>query len=288
MHEAMCKALKMQLADRTEDVEPVARRETRLEGEVEKIKKDFEEEQKSAFEITRDMTRQYKGMQEQLVDRITQLSVTVQELQDKLEEAEQKLEETVREKDRVIAAKDDDITLLKSKMEDMAQEFGGMLKETLDKMRERIELSSTNFDMEASASRPVQRQMPSFHSTPAAASGGVLRRARPAAWRTFSPGGSSGRGARTPTRVPRAGCRRRRRAALSGERPFRFESGNPTRRPNTIWGLRPSDRSTWILPGTEATRTASTALLGSLCTRLSVPQPRQAERSDSQQQAASR
>ena len=54
--------------------------------EVEKIKKDFEEEQKSAFEITRDMTRQYKGMQEQLVDRITQLSRTVQELQDSKDE----------------------------------------------------------------------------------------------------------------------------------------------------------------------------------------------------------
>ena len=161
MHEAMCKALKMQLADRTEDVSQSLAEKRRLEGEVEKIKKDFEEEQKSAFEITRDMTRQYKGMQEQLVDRITQLSVTVQELQDKLEEAEQKLEETVREKDRVIAAKDDDITLLKSKMEDMAQEFGGMLKETLDKMRERIELSSTNFDMEASGV-PVQRQMEEF------------------------------------------------------------------------------------------------------------------------------
>merc|ERR1719198_274428 len=160
--EAMCQALQMQLADRTEDVSRSLSQKRNLEDQVEKIKKDFEEEQKSAFEITRDMTRQYKGMQEQLVDRITQLSVTVQELQDKLEEAEQKLEETVREKDRVIAAKDDDITLLKSKMEDMAQEFGGMLKETLDKMRERIELSSTNFDMEASGV-PVQRQMEEFN-----------------------------------------------------------------------------------------------------------------------------
>ena len=33
-------------------------------------------------------------------------------------------------------------------MEDMAREFGGMLKETLDKMRERIELSSTNLDVD--------------------------------------------------------------------------------------------------------------------------------------------
>ena len=30
-------------------------------------------------------------------------------------------------------------------MEDMAQEFGDMLKETLDRMRERIEVSKTRF-----------------------------------------------------------------------------------------------------------------------------------------------
>ena len=40
------------------------------------------------------------------------------------------------------------LIIKKAKMEDMAREFGGMLKETLDKMRERIELSSTNLDMD--------------------------------------------------------------------------------------------------------------------------------------------
>ena len=46
------------------------------------------------------------------------------------------------------AAKDEEISQMKAKMEDMAREFGGMLKETLDKMRERIELSSTNLDVD--------------------------------------------------------------------------------------------------------------------------------------------
>jgi hypothetical protein len=31
---------------------------------------DFEEEQKATFELTRDMTRQYKGMQEELLGRV--------------------------------------------------------------------------------------------------------------------------------------------------------------------------------------------------------------------------
>ena len=46
------------------------------------------QEQETAYEISKDMTRQYKGMQEQLVERITQLSNTVQDLQDKLDDAE--------------------------------------------------------------------------------------------------------------------------------------------------------------------------------------------------------
>lgn len=62
-----------------------------------------------------------------------------------------------RDKDAVIAAKDEEIALMKQKMEDMAQEFGVMLKETLDKMRERIDLSS-NFDM-GNDNVPIHQQI---------------------------------------------------------------------------------------------------------------------------------
>jgi hypothetical protein len=48
-------------------------------------------------------------------------------------------------------------------MEDMAQEFGDMLKETLDRMRERIEVSSTGFTATSSADdnggAPLQRRL---------------------------------------------------------------------------------------------------------------------------------
>ena len=113
MYEATCRSLQMQLADRSEQMTTIQEEKRALDEKVAKIQGDFEEEQKTAFEITRDMTRQYKGMQEQLVDRITQLSHTVQELQDKLEDAEQHLEKTVREKDRVINAKDEEIGQMK-------------------------------------------------------------------------------------------------------------------------------------------------------------------------------
>ena len=41
-------------------------------------------------------------------------------------------------------------------MDDMAEEFGEMLRETLEKMRERIEVTSGNFD---APDIPIQRRM---------------------------------------------------------------------------------------------------------------------------------
>lgn len=144
MYAATCQSLQMQLADRTDAMNRALDDKRDLQQKVTRIQKEVSDEQRTAFEITRDMTRQYKGMQEQLVDRITQLSHTVQDLQDKLDEAEQHLDQTMKEKDNIIKMKDDEISQMKAKMEDMAHEFGGMLKDTLEKMRERIELSSSN------------------------------------------------------------------------------------------------------------------------------------------------
>mmetsp|Transcript_29480 Transcript_29480/g.95039 ORF Transcript_29480/g.95039 Transcript_29480/m.95039 type:complete len:199 (-) Transcript_29480:560-1156(-) len=149
-------SLQLQLADRTDLMNKAAEERKALEECVAKISAEFEEEQKTAFTITKDMTRQYKGMQEQLVDHITELSRTIQVLQDRLEEAEQQHLATIQEKDEIILLKNKEINEMKAKMEDMAQEFGGMLKETLDKMRQRIEISSNTIDANTkAASCPV-------------------------------------------------------------------------------------------------------------------------------------
>lgn len=120
------------------------------------------------------MTRQYKGMQEELLSRvrsnnfsnifiytsnikknilfiilfnisqINKLEETVQDLNDQLSESDLKIERIMKEKNAIIQIKDSEISELKSKMDDMAEEFGEMLRETLEKMRERIEISSGN------------------------------------------------------------------------------------------------------------------------------------------------
>ena len=102
----------------------------------------MEEEQKATFELTRDMTRQYKGMQEELLSRIAELEQTNQQLRDQLDQNGQKMEKNLNEKDVIISSKNKEISQLKSKMDDMAREFGEMMKQTLEKMRERIEVNA--------------------------------------------------------------------------------------------------------------------------------------------------
>jgi chromosome segregation ATPase len=161
MREFQIESLKMQLAERSE-ITSAAQGELReLRKEVESLKQELKDEKETHMATKKDMTSTYERMQENLRDRILSLSNAVQDLNDKLEGAEIGLERMEREKDREIAQKDVIISTMKGKMEDMALEFGSMLKETLEKMRERIELSNNNsFDPDSGV--PIQKTMEQF------------------------------------------------------------------------------------------------------------------------------
>ncbi|RYG48697.1 hypothetical protein EON67_07340 [archaeon] len=75
------------------------------------------------------------------------------------------LADTVREKDAVIGRKEEEIERMKVKMEDMAAEFGDMLAETLRKMGERVELSASTWEGEATSGVPIIRRMEEYAAT---------------------------------------------------------------------------------------------------------------------------
>jgi hypothetical protein len=78
------RALVVQLADRSLESTRAIANKRELQGRVEELEKDFESEQQGTFEITQDMTRQYKGMQEELLNRVNTLENTITELRDQL------------------------------------------------------------------------------------------------------------------------------------------------------------------------------------------------------------
>ena len=57
-------------AERSEEASKALAAKREYKSRIEQIQRDFEEEQKQTFEITQDMTRQYKGMQEELLTRV--------------------------------------------------------------------------------------------------------------------------------------------------------------------------------------------------------------------------
>jgi hypothetical protein len=58
-------------AERSEEASKAIAAKRELSQRVSQISKDYEEEQSRTFEITQDMTRQYKGMQEELLGRVS-------------------------------------------------------------------------------------------------------------------------------------------------------------------------------------------------------------------------
>eukprot|EP01035_Chromulina_nebulosa_P029829 gene29829-39572_t len=123
-----CQALQLQLADRSEEASKALAAKREYSSRVDQIARDFEEEKKMTFEITQDMTRQYKSMQEELLGRINKLEETIQDLNDRLAESDVRQERVLKDKNSIIQMKDDEIAELKAKMDDMAEEFGEMLR----------------------------------------------------------------------------------------------------------------------------------------------------------------
>lgn len=117
-----------------------------LQERMERIAVEYENAKKRTLEIKQDMTRQYTSMQEELLSKIIQLEKANGDLRDLLSEADVKKERIIKEKNAIIQMKDDEIAELKQRIDSMADEFGDMLRETLDKMKEKIEISSGNFE----------------------------------------------------------------------------------------------------------------------------------------------
>ena len=146
MYQLTISSLQVQLSERAEESSKAISAKRELQEKMETMAEEFSQARKRTLEIKQDMTRQYTSMQEDLLSKIIQLDKANGELRDLLAEADVRKERIIKEKNAILQIKDEEIAELKSKIDTMSDEFGDMLRETLDKMRERIEVSSGNFE----------------------------------------------------------------------------------------------------------------------------------------------
>ena len=128
----------------------------RMMSEFEGVKKQNAEllEAKGNLEgAVKDGKRKRKGLREEIT-----------ELRDQLELQGLAYEDLKKEKDRALAVKEAEIVDMKQKMDDMSAEFGDMLKATLEKMSERINITNSNFDADlGSTGVPTEDKQQEFH-----------------------------------------------------------------------------------------------------------------------------
>jgi len=142
------KFLERELMLKKEEAVEAVHAKNELRERVKEYHDEFEREKMRTLDITADMTRQYKAMHELFITEINQLENQILDLHDQLKLSEMKLERHKAETKTQMEEKDKIIADQHNKMEQMATEFGEMLEATLQKMTDRIQLSSKEYDGE--------------------------------------------------------------------------------------------------------------------------------------------
>eukprot|EP00297_Palpitomonas_bilix_P018410 CAMPEP_0113884762 /NCGR_PEP_ID=MMETSP0780_2-20120614/10474_1 /TAXON_ID=652834 /ORGANISM="Palpitomonas bilix" /LENGTH=196 /DNA_ID=CAMNT_0000872491 /DNA_START=232 /DNA_END=823 /DNA_ORIENTATION=+ /assembly_acc=CAM_ASM_000599 len=142
-------ALERELVLRTEAMNRANAAMAESRTRMDELEKKYEEDKSDTFAITSDMTRQYKSMESVLHTQITEKQNEITSLKEQLELMKKSDEEEMKKRDLKVKEKELIIKEQQQKMKEMAIEFGNMLKSTLDKMSERIEMTSSSWDKEA-------------------------------------------------------------------------------------------------------------------------------------------
>ena len=149
--------LQYRLMAKDEQITQHRKQEDANTSKIGDLDSDFSAEQEVSLQNTGEMKRQYNEMQSSFQERIDDLQIQVAESKEDIEAVRKEIEGTAVQKDEVIAEKDEEIRTLTLKMESMAFEFADMLKETLEKMSQRIEVSHSNWDGDSSKPPLINR-----------------------------------------------------------------------------------------------------------------------------------
>eukprot|EP00826_Nyctotherus_ovalis_P045059 TRINITY_DN4931_c0_g1_i8.p2 TRINITY_DN4931_c0_g1~~TRINITY_DN4931_c0_g1_i8.p2 ORF type:complete len:128 (-),score=56.75 TRINITY_DN4931_c0_g1_i8:169-552(-) len=106
----------------------------------------LEEEKRSKIEIAGEMASQYKRLQESLQTKITSLTNTSNQLQSDIEARNAVYDKLKAQKNEIAEDKKNTINALKNNMTKMSDAFLDMLKDTLAKIKARIDSASTEFE----------------------------------------------------------------------------------------------------------------------------------------------
>ena len=158
--EGQISSLQMQIAFQSQTAASISAELDTVKQELQYEKQKCQEETQRTFELTRDMTRQYKGMQEELLNTINARERTIQQLTDELQHERLEREMDRTKMDQAVSEKEEYIDLLKNKMEELCIQFAEMIQKANAQMQRRIEIQGASYNKETI---PIQQQMEEFN-----------------------------------------------------------------------------------------------------------------------------
>jgi len=157
--QSQTQALEIELAHRSEISVNATNDCKTMKGKLHNAQRECDMAKQETDEITQDMTRQYKGMQDDLLNKINVRERIMEDLRDKMKVLIEQHTIELQKRDKIIDQKNAEIELWRVKMEEVTAGFGNMLSNALRTMNERIEVHSSR---PHDHSVPIQRRMEEF------------------------------------------------------------------------------------------------------------------------------
>ena len=132
------KALELELAQRTEISSNSTRHAQSWEDKYREMSSKYQEEHELKLAITRDMTRQYKMMQEELIQKLSNKERTIQGLVDNTQNMKIRHEADLEKKENDLRCINTTNEQLRDELHELHQNFSIMLSNTLENLLQRI------------------------------------------------------------------------------------------------------------------------------------------------------
>jgi len=132
------KALELELAQRTEISSNSTRHAQSWEDKYKEMSSKYQEEHELKLAITRDMTRQYKMMQEELIQKLSNKERTIQGLVDNTQNMKIRHEADLEKKGNDLRCINTTNEQLRDELNELHKNFSIMLSNTLENLLQRI------------------------------------------------------------------------------------------------------------------------------------------------------
>lgn len=132
--QSQTKSLEFQLACKSEETTDVIAECVELRSALAEANKKHQEEKQMTADISATMTRQFKGMQHELLEKISQRERIIASKEDELIEAQKVATEQLAAKDRIIQQNDEDAAVCRQEIEDLCKHFADLFADASEQI----------------------------------------------------------------------------------------------------------------------------------------------------------